>query len=72
MTKITNTKLYRMLERTAQGFVPRQSVIPATDRMKTTITCNGIEFEQYVTVGEFVNKKKRCKRLLREYYKPKD
>lgn len=65
MTKITNEKLYRKNHLLAGGgLVARKDVIPPPQRLKTTLNCSGQEFLVYVSLGEFVNKKKRCKRLL--------
>ena len=63
--KITQTKLYRKYEQIDGKLVPRAKPFE-NPRLKTTLECEGILFTVYVSVGQFINKKKMCKRLLKE------
>ena len=65
MSKITGTKLGRLYEKTKNGLVKRDKPLP-TGRLKTTLECEGHSFNIYVHTGQFINKKKLCKKLLKE------
>ena len=66
--KITQTKLYRKYEQVDGKLIPREKPIE-NPRLKTTLDCEGIPFTVYVNAGQFINRKKMCKRLLLEYKK---
>ena len=65
MTRITNTKLYRKYEQVDGKLIPRAKPIE-NPRLKTTLDCEGIPFTVYVSAGQFINRKKMCKRLLKQ------
>jgi len=60
MTKITKNKLMRTFE---DGGVRREHRIEVAPS-KLVLDCDGTKFEIFVSVGQFINRKKMCKRLL--------
>lgn len=67
MTKVTTTKLYRKYEKQSDGTLVSRETPIENPRLKTTLTCEGINFTIWVSPGELVNKERRCNKLLKEY-----
>ena len=63
--KITQTKLFRKYEQVNGKLVPRAQPLD-NPRLSTTLDCNGTIFTVWVSNGQFINRKKMCKRLLKE------